>query len=302
MIHAGSTDQQNIVKHNLLKHLHSFEMTKSEDVSQYHSRFQILCDRIKASKVKMDDLDPSLAFIHGVDSRFSTTKRITLMSAESQKLSVAELARKFELEQRYQASTSKSKDQEANGTALKLEKVLKEMEHNQPICESKDHELVLMSTMVKHFLSNKGKKPTYQAKKKEPKDVTCYNCQGKGHFAKDCKKEKVERPQKEDKRPAKEEKWAFITAWGDSDNESEGSEPGCLMENDGGNSDCESEVKVTDLKPDLLERDDLVALSQFLIEENATYNEHLEDLENETNKLKSEMHFLKMQLGDREFS
>ena len=81
----------------------------------------------------MDDLDPSLAFIHGVDSRFSTTKRIILMSIESQKLSVAELTGKFELEQRDQAGTSNSKDQEANETTLKLEKVLKEMERNQPI-------------------------------------------------------------------------------------------------------------------------------------------------------------------------
>ena len=80
------------------------------------------------------------------------------------------------------------------------------MQMNKPINESKDHELVLMSTMVKKFLNNKGKKPTQQGPKKAPTSVTCYNCQGKGHFAKDCKKEKVERPKKEDNQPPKEEK------------------------------------------------------------------------------------------------
>ena len=70
-----------------------------------------------------------------------------------------------------------------------------------------------MSTMVKHFLSNKGKKPAYQDNKKNLKEVTFYNCQGKGHFAKECKKEKVERSQRKDKRPRKKEKWTFITAW-----------------------------------------------------------------------------------------
>ena len=39
VIHAGSTDQQNIVKHDLLKQFHNLSMTSSEDVSSYHSRF-----------------------------------------------------------------------------------------------------------------------------------------------------------------------------------------------------------------------------------------------------------------------
>ena len=116
------------------------------------------------------------------------------MSADAQKLSVAELAGKFELEQRDQSASgsSKAKDPEANGTALKLEKVLKAMKKNKPIKKSNDHELVLMSSMVKKFLNNKGKKPISGGSKRDLKTVTCYNCQGKGHYAKECKKEKVE--------------------------------------------------------------------------------------------------------------
>ena len=51
---------------------------------------------MKAHKVNMEHLDESLAFIHGVDSRFTTTKKIILMSVEAQKLSMAELARSEE--------------------------------------------------------------------------------------------------------------------------------------------------------------------------------------------------------------
>ena len=127
MIHAGSIDKQNLIKHDLIKELIGFQMTNQEDVYSYHSHFQILIDRMKATKVNMEHLNESLAFIHGVDSRFATTKRIILMSAEAQKLSVAELAGKFEVDQRDQAGTSKPKDNEHIGTALKLEKVLKAM-------------------------------------------------------------------------------------------------------------------------------------------------------------------------------
>ena len=162
-----------------------------------------------------------------------------------------------------------------------------------------------MSSMVKKFLNNKGKKPQSGGSKRDLKTVTCYNCQGKGHFAKDCKKEKVERPPKDDKQEAKiakEEKRAFFTAWGDSDTDSEESEPDCLMANADASSDDEDdcEVKVTDLKPELIEHDDLVSLANCLIEENSTCNEHLENLEAETKELKTEIHFLKRSLADAE--
>ena len=54
--------------------------------------FQVLIDRMRASKVNMEHLNPSLSFIRGVDSRFTTTKKIVLMSPESQKMNIAELA------------------------------------------------------------------------------------------------------------------------------------------------------------------------------------------------------------------
>ena len=70
-------------------------MLPNESVSDYHSRFQTLLDRMHASKVNMDHLNPSLSFIRGVDSRFLTTKKIVLMSTDVEKLSVAELAGKL---------------------------------------------------------------------------------------------------------------------------------------------------------------------------------------------------------------
>ena len=40
VIHAGSIDQQNLIKHVLLKEFIGFEMTNQEDVSSYHSHFK----------------------------------------------------------------------------------------------------------------------------------------------------------------------------------------------------------------------------------------------------------------------
>ena len=101
----------------------------------------------------------------------------------------------------------------------------------------------------------------------------------------------MERPQNEAKVTQKDEKCAFFTTWGDSGFESDESEPDFLMANEDLSSDDE-DVKVTDLNPELIAHDDLVALTKCLIEENSTYSEHLEELENESQELKSELLFL----------
>ena len=151
VIHAGSEDHQELILHDLLKEFVGFVMKPNESVSSYHSRFQTLIDRMHASKVNMEHLNPILSFIRGVDLRFTTTKKIVLMSTEAQKLNVAELAGKFELDYRNELalSSSKSLEVEESGTALKLSKVLKAMKKNISLEDNGDTELVLMSSMVK---------------------------------------------------------------------------------------------------------------------------------------------------------
>ena len=40
VIHAGSIDQHNLIKHDLLKEFIGFQMTNQEDVSSYHLVFK----------------------------------------------------------------------------------------------------------------------------------------------------------------------------------------------------------------------------------------------------------------------
>src|ERR1044071_4178999 len=168
-----------------------------------------------------------------------------LMTKEAQTKSVAELAGKFALQEKDESAYKKGQP-ESSGMALKLGKVLKLMESDSLPAEDEDQELVLMTKMVKKFLKKKnfGSAPTT---KKDIKDITCFNCQEKGHFAKDCSKPKQERPSTDGKR-------AFLTAWGDSYEEQENAMDQCLMGK--GDSDDDESIKVTDIKPELLQRSD----------------------------------------------
>ena len=92
---------------------------------------------------------------------------------------------------------------------------------------------------------------------------------------------------KEQDQTAKEEKKVFFTgAWGDSDSDvDEKDDPDCLMAR---RDSKDEEIKVTDLKPKLLKRPDLIALADHLIDENATSTRQLEDLEDEVKSLRKE--------------
>lgn len=289
VMHKGSDDMKNNLKFELQRDFHSFKMSDKESVSDYHSRFQILCDKMKAAEIKLDELHPSLAFIHGASERFETSKRIMLMTKEAQTMSVAELAGKFALQEKDESAYKKGQP-ESSGMALKLGKVLKLMESDSLPAENEDQELVLMTKMVKKFLKKKnfGSAPTT---KKDIKDITCFNCQEKGHFAKDCSKPKQERPSTDGKR-------AFLTAWGDSDEEQENAMDQCLMGK--GDSDDDESIKVTDIKPELLQRSDLVDMVNCLIDDNQTFSVHLEDLEKENKNLLNESKRLTKLLQDKE--
>ncbi|XP_073016049.1 uncharacterized protein [Primulina eburnea] len=75
--------------------------------------------------------------------------------------------------------------------------------------DSDDEEMALLTRKFKRFMrsSNFNKKD-----KKIEKEVTCYNCQQKGHYANEC-------PSK--KKAGKDKKKALLATWSDSDNEEE---------------------------------------------------------------------------------
>ena len=233
VLHKGSKDDQMTLRFDLQREFHSFTMKNGETIGSYHSRFQILCDKMKASGIDMSTVNTSLPFIHGVDARYTTSKRIMLMSKEAQSLNVAELAGKFALEERDAGSSSKSKENKSDitGTALKLKKVLKMMDANVSDEEMGDEELVLMSSIVKKYIKKRvpgrsSRKEVDSSRKRDSSEVTCYNCDTKGHYARECPKPKKESD------PKAEKKVFFTGAWSDSDSDdSATSDRPCLMAN-----------------------------------------------------------------------
>ena len=81
-MHQGSEDDRDNLKFDLEREFHSFIMKTGESVSAYHSRFQILCDKMKAAGIDMEKVNTVLPFIHEVDSQFSTSKRVMLMTKD----------------------------------------------------------------------------------------------------------------------------------------------------------------------------------------------------------------------------
>ena len=72
-------------------------MGESESVSDYHSRFQVLFDKMSSAGLKVQPWELSLAFIHGVNAKFDTTKRIMIMTKETKELPVSVLVGKLRI-------------------------------------------------------------------------------------------------------------------------------------------------------------------------------------------------------------
>src|ERR1044071_9683535 len=140
----------------------------------------------------------------------------------------------------------------------------------------------------KHWVQGKFKRPF---QKKDLKELTCYECQGKGHYAKNCPSRPKEESNEEQK-PWK--KKALVAAWGeDSDKEPVPSSSGkgnCLMENDDEASSQASEVQSSDIFESLrsCEQDQLVKIIRKLSKENATLQDKVDEQEEEISCLRVE--------------
>ena len=130
--YQGSENDHDCLIFDLECEFHAFKIKADESISSYHSRFQVLCDKMKAAGIDMTKVNTVLPFIHGVDSQFTTTKRVMLMNKDVKLLNLQVIAGKFAMEERdIGGSTSKSKDKtKIQGTALKLKKFLKLISSN----------------------------------------------------------------------------------------------------------------------------------------------------------------------------
>jgi hypothetical protein len=202
---------------------------------------------------------------------------------------VAELAGKFALQEKDDKEAIKA-TRETRGTALKLSKVLQLMDSDHADELEQDEEVAMMTKMVRKFLKSKNSKQG-TTPNKDYRDYTCYNCQEKGHLAKTCTKPKVDPPASNTKR-------AFVTTWGDSDEDSEDPKGKCLMTKP--DEESEEAVEVSSIKLNILPKADLIIMVNGLIDDNNVLTGHLEDLEKENSDLLDESKELSKRLHAKE--
>ena len=131
------------------------------------------------------------------------------------------------------------------------------------IDQDEDKDVAMMTKLVKKFFKKQGRFKKDQTKQRDIKDVVCYNCQEKGHLAKTCTNAKVAPSSSSSQNLPKK---AFITIWGDSDDEidiGEQAQDTCLMAMQ--DSDADNNIEVSSLKFELLATNDLVDLLNELV-------------------------------------
>ena len=101
--------------------------------------------------------------------------------------------------------------------------------------EAEDKDLAMIIKTMKKFWKkeensrnsrgNSSRGSSRDSSSRDLKDVTCYNCQEKGHYSSGC-------PKKEEQETPGKRKSMVVASWGESDSDAEEMNTKCLMAND----------------------------------------------------------------------
>ena len=222
-MYMGSKDLREVDRFTAKKDFYNFKMGDDEDVSSYQERFEKITANLTAHSVKDTEILPDekiLIIIDGLPHRHAMTKAILKENPSTVKLTFHEVfskIQKYDNELKAGTSNIPPKDK---GLALMVEKAVDRLESNKDDNDGTDDHQVVMLTKVMRALYNKGKN-SYGGNRtpRDIKDVTCFNCNEKGHYSSTCPK-----PKKQNKSSEDEEKNAFVAMWGNGD-ESDNEDP-----------------------------------------------------------------------------
>ena len=221
-------------------------------------------------------------FLQGLSSKWDAFSLALQAQNDIKNITLEELVARLQSNAGVQQSKTSRRETEKSeknlSIALKVEKAF-DLAQEEDEDEDGDEEVALITRAFRKVWKSSRDPQRSSEGNKNAKDVICYHCQRKGHFARNCfKKNAGEAPT-----PAKEKKEAMIAAWGESDSDGECSFPSkdiCLMVA-GGSSDGE----VTDFELDSIlhsrTKEQLIKAIKSLEEENGNLNLLLEE-KNET--------------------
>ena len=247
-MHEGSDELKAARKFQLQTEYHSFSMGEKESISEYYARFQRLASKLTNSGVTLEDASKALVIVNGLSEKFALIKGILRNTPGALDIGLPQIIGKLTVDEGEITKASQAKEIE-KGVALKIEAGISkafsrlEVENDDSEGEQEDDDemTVLFTKHIKRQFTKRRFKPSFV--KKDPKDMTCFSCNQKGHMARNCPNasddEKAEgREHKESKfsrNKFDKKKKALVAAWG-SGSESEGDADGntqshgrCLM-------------------------------------------------------------------------
>ena len=218
-MHMGSSDLKEDHQMNARREFFNFRMESGEPISTYQFRFEALCTKLSGLGITKEEITDKMKvhqLINSLAGDWFHERTTFRENPENRNLLLYEIFGKL-LSYEKRKQEDKEQDKANKGIALKLEKMLKSVqEQYEDSEEDEDEELVLVTKALRSFYK-KGKfkrnnggeyRNNNKTGEKDLREVTCYKCYKKGHFAKHC-------PQGTEER--KPNKKAYIVAWIDSD-------------------------------------------------------------------------------------
>src|ERR1044071_8451817 len=166
-------------------------MNDNESMSEYYSRFQRLTSKLTNAGVALEEASKALVIMNGLAEKFSLIKGIMRNTPGALTLPLPQIIGKLVVDESELNKANQTKEVE-KGVTLKIQAGISKAfarieteENSSDVEEEEEDEMTALFTkhIKKQFIKRKFK-PNFQ--KKDLKEYVCYQCNKKGHFAKNC--------------------------------------------------------------------------------------------------------------------